>query len=443
MTTKVAIVSLGITQQDKDDVIGKLTSVTNLPMHCTVFDLLSMKDAIGIQMAENKVGADLILFYFHLDPAGARQSALFNMAFPVFGFLGYQDLLFSRSRVPVIVLPKNPDLVMIHADLVASLRVRGANAYLATTLDEVVRRIRAIEHVPILANKKVLVFGRPFKSTALAFPKLTKADVKQRTGVEVEFRPLKSLIKGIQTVDDQEAKKEMDGWIAEATQVDPALEKEILASCRVTVWLRKQIDEGGYSGISINCVSKHFPESPLMPHPCLAFSRLRDQGIAAVCEADVCALLTSLLMEDIADKPSYMGNIAAVDHGDSAVTLLHCVTGLKVRGYDREPLLYALRDYHDTGKGVVPDVNFDTGTRVTLGLFSKDLRSFVLWPGEIVDSGTGFCRNYARIGIHDTKRFQHAIAGCHYVMVYGNYVRELTDTLLDMNVSVIGPMQYN
>ena len=66
MTTNVAIVTLGITQQDKDDVIGKLASVTDLPMRCSVFDLLSMKDAIGIQLAVNKVRADLILFYFHL-----------------------------------------------------------------------------------------------------------------------------------------------------------------------------------------------------------------------------------------------------------------------------------------------------------------------------------------------------------------------------------------
>jgi hypothetical protein len=147
-------------------------------------------------------------------------------------------------------------------------------------------------------------------------------------------------------------------------------------------------------------------------------------------------------MEGIADKPSYMGNIAAVDHGKNAITILHCVTGLKVKGYDSEPLSYALRDYHDTGKGVVPDVSFDTDAEVTIGLFAKDLRSFVLWPGEIVDSGTNFCRNYASIRINDTKRFQHSIAGCHYVMVYGNYVRELADTLIHMNMSVIGPMQY-
>jgi L-fucose isomerase-like protein len=40
------------------------------------------------------------------------------------------------------------------------------------------------------------------------------------------------------------------------------------------------------------------------PLPCLAFTRLRDEGITAPCEADVCALLTSMVLQEISRKPA-------------------------------------------------------------------------------------------------------------------------------------------
>ena len=86
------------------------------------------------------------------------------------------------------------------------------------------------------------------------------------------------------------------------------------------------------------------------------------------------------------------------------------------------------------------EVDFTTGREVTLGAFSKDLRSFVLWPGTLIETGSGFCRSMARIKIPDPERFLHSIAGCHYMMVYGNFVPEISRALMKMNVSVIGPI---
>ena len=56
-----------------------------------------------------------------------------------------------------------------------------------------------------------------------------------------------------------------------------------------------------------------------------------------------------------------------------------------VRGLSPDSLMirpYRLRDYHGLGKGANAEVEFPMGIDVTLELFSKDLKSFVLWPGK-------------------------------------------------------------
>ena len=200
------------------------------------------------------------------------------------------------------------------------------------------------------------------------------------------------------------------------------------------------VERENLAGISIDCVRYSFSDAPFLPHPCLAFARLRDQGIAAPCEADVPGLLSSLLVEGVARRPSFLANVAAVDSAASTATLLHCLVPLKMNGYESEELPYRLRDYHGLGRGVVADVDFAVGSEVTLGAFSKDLRSFSLWPGHIVETGETYCRNSATVQIDDAEGFLQSIAGCHYIMVYGNFVTEIAHALTQMNVSISGPL---
>lgn len=39
----------------------------------------------------------------------------------------------------------------------------------------------------------------------------------------------------------------------------------------------------------------------------------------------------------------------------------------------------------------------------------------------------------------DAGGFLHSIAGCHYIMVYGDFTSEVSSELMRMNVSSIGP----
>ena len=89
-----------------------------------------------------------------------------------------------------------------------------------------------------------------------------------------------------------------------------------------------------------------------------------------------------------------------------------------------------------------------------MGVFSKDLKSFVWWPGRTRSRksdtdrpsfpGTDskmrrYCSNHLEVGIKDVDRFVQSIGGIHHVMVAGSYRKEIDEALTAMNVNVIGP----
>jgi hypothetical protein len=231
----------------------------------------------------------------------------------------------------------------------------------------------------------------------------------KRTGVKIEYRTIASLLEGIQQIDEKAAEIEPNKWMEESTRFSSNLRNEIFNSCKLYLYLNRLIERNGYDGVSVDCISKDFPLNPIIPHPCLGFSRFRDRGITAVCEADVCALLTAMLMEGIAQKPSYMGNVAYVDLEQSTVTLTHCVVALKMQGYDTDQMPYSLVDYHGTGKGVVPFVDFPIARQVTVGSISKDLKTYMIWPGEIIETGKDFCANMATVKKNIEKLSDNAV----------------------------------
>ena len=116
---------------------------------------------------------------------------------------------------------------------------------------------------------------------------------------------------------------------------------------------------------------------------------------------------------------------------------------------------YRLHSYHGFGKGAVPEVEFPINGQVLIGGFSKDLKSFTLWPGQIesqvqdtekTKSKSGpistACANTMDIKIRDAGRFIQNIPGLHQVVVLGNYTRAIEDALTGMNVTLTGPMDF-
>jgi hypothetical protein len=363
--------------------------------------------------------------------------------------------------IPVIILPANFDLIMLEADVAAALRRKGINALLANSESHTLNLIRILAAPRILEGKKALIFGRPFDSTSVPMHNLDADYIYKHTGVRLEYRPIADLKPLLEKVDEVRARKEMERWKSEAVKIVEPSDVSILKASRMYVLLRSLIDQEGLSAVSIDCLSFSFDPNPILPLPCLAYVRLRDEGISAPCEADVCMLLSSLLLQEISRKPFFHFNVSSVNVEKSSAVLRHCVAPTKFLGADAEPLPYILRDYHGFGRDVVPEVTFPVGAEVSMGGFSKDLKNFVLWPGRIQagidDTATPsfknlpknatttaknmrrYCSNRAEVKIKNVDRFLQSIAGIHQVFVAGSYTNSIYDAMIRMNVNVMTP----
>lgn len=361
-------------------------------------------------------------------------------------------------EVPVILLPTYSDLIMLDADVAAAFRANGTNAVLANSEAHAIELIKILAAPRLLEGKRAVIYGRPFDSSSVPAHNLDAETVYKRTGVRLEFRPLEQLKPLLETVDPERAVKEMERWKKEAATIVEPTDKELLEACRMYVLLRSIIEQEGLSGISIDCLGFSFNPDPVLPVPCLAFARLRDEGFALPCEADVCGMLTSMVLQEISQKPSYFSNVSSVDMEKSSTVLRHCVAPLRFLGRNAEALPYNLRDYHGTGRGVTPEVTFPTGLEVTFGGFSKDLKQFVMWPGRIQEgimdtdrlsynqlmpefkNMRRYCSNRAELKINEIDAFLQKIVGVHHVMVAGIYTKQLREEMIRMNVDVIGPI---
>ncbi len=373
------------------------------------------------------------------------------------GNIGNIAVSMADVDIPIILLPVNLDLIMMDSDMAAAMRTRGANAILANSESHAVELIKIFAAPRILDGKQALIFGRPFDSTSVPMGNLNEDSVYKRTGFRIQYRPVDDLMPLLEKADEIRAMKEMERWKKEAARVLEPSDKTILDAARLYVLLRSLVEKEGLAAISIDCLSFSFSGKPPIPLPCLAFTRLRDEGITAPCEADVCALLTSMIMQQISGKPAYQCNVSEVNLQKSNAILRHCVAPLRLMGRNTPPLTYNLRDYHGLGKGATAEVEFPGGIVVTLGLLSKDLKSFVLWPGR-TQSGTRdadrsllenapsanskvrkYCSNQLTVKFKDIDRLHQNLSGCHHVMIAGAYEKALREEMIRMGVNIIGP----
>ena len=168
-------------------------------------------------------------------------------------------------------------------------------------------------------------------------------------------------------------------------------------------------------------------------------------------------MLSSMLLQEICQRPSFQSNVSSVDLQASSTILRHCVAPTKIFGPNTPPQPYILTDYHGIGKGATPQMEYPIGLDVTIGGFSKDLKEFVIWPGRVQegidDRATPsfkdappeyrkmrrYCSNMATVKIKDPHYFLKNIVGIHHNMIAGSFGKAISDSLIRMNVDAIAP----
>jgi len=176
---------------------------------------------------------------------------------------------------------------------------------------------------------------------------------------------------------------------------------------------------------------------PTMPHsasPCLAFSRMMDDGVPAICEQDMTCGLCLALSQLLFGRPGFMHNLGwDTSWGEGGCFVAtHCTGPTRLRGSREKPEPFELRFHHGL-KDPMAMAIWTKGQEVTCIKVTADKPVMSVVSGAVVDmldpARGGSCTQMVRWkpeGNYDVLQ-QPDIGGHHHVLLFGKWKRELLD----------------
>ncbi len=184
---------------------------------------------------------------------------------------------------------------------------------------------------------------------------------------------------------------------------------------------RKLMAVADCRAITINsCMGTIMPMSETTA--CMPLSTLNDDGYQAFCESDFVVIPSGMLLGAISGRPAFL-NDPTYPH-DNLITLAHCTAPRKMDGKNLEPV--RLLTHYESDYGAAPKVEMHKGQKVTNVLPDFASKRWVGFLGEIVDHPfMPICRSQIDIRFDcDTRQVAQRMPGFHWMMVYGDYMRE-------------------
>jgi L-fucose isomerase-like protein len=287
-----------------------------------------------------------------------------------------------------------------------------------------------------LAQTKVLILNAdyPHWGRFLCRVRGGREAIKEKLGVTLEYVNSEEVIERWQNVSAEHFRPLVEKWMKGAERIVEPKEEDVVAVAKLYLMMKDLLEEK-----KARALTMAYGQSPL-PVPCFAYTNLRDEGVPSACEADIISLLSMIMLNYVAEKPCFMGNIF-VDATDGTLVITHCVCPRKMEGYKANPEPYTLRRYHKekfTGS-LTAYVKMEVGREVTICRLSGDLKTMLVARGTIVDcvdsDAEEYCRIKAKVKIENPKEFVHKASGNHHVMVYGDYTNPLKSLNETLNIT--------
>lgn len=165
---------------------------------------------------------------------------------------------------------------------------------------------------------------------------------------------------------------------------------------------------------------------------CLPLSLLNDQGYLAFCESDFVVIPSGILLHYISGLPVFL-NDPTYPHGD-VVTLAHCTAPRKMDG--KRPERTKVLTHFESDYGAAPKVEMKIGQVCTNLVPDFDCKKWVGFEGKIVGNPfLDICRSQIDVKVKgDCAALLQEMKGFHWMMSYGNYLRETGYALSKLGV---------
>lgn len=283
-------------------------------------------------------------------------------------------------------------------------------------LDPYMRIFQTIHH---LKRSKVLVVapGEGGRQTAQAYTR--------HYGTAIEFVSYQDLKAAFNAADVSKAKQEAAEFTRRASRVVEPSPQDILDAMRFYLGVKNILESAKANAITVDCLGG-FRRGDLPAYPCVAWSKLNDEGFYGVCEADLASTMTQLLLTSFSGKPCFVSD-PVFDTSRGEIIHAHCVSATAMQGLGGPGLPYSIRSHMEDNRGVSMQVLMPVGDTVTVAKYDGPAKLLVS-TGEVlgnVDNPRG-CRTKFRTRVPGARKMlENYTAGLHRVVVWGDYTEPI------------------
>jgi L-fucose isomerase-like protein len=249
------------------------------------------------------------------------------------------------------------------------------------------------------------------------------AEFTRRYGTSFEYLSYADLKAAWEAAPASEAEQEADRFVRSALRVVEPSREEIVRAVRFYLGVKKLLAERKANAITIDCLGG-IQRRELPGYPCVAWSRLDDEGLYGVCQADLNCTMTQLLLTPLTGKPGFVFN-SVFDSGRNELIQSHCTAPTAMQGIGGPRSPYIVRSHLETAEGVSLQVLMPESGVVTVAGFDGPQRLRISTAEVLgnVASELG-CRTQIRTRVRDAERMMRGFdggLGVHRVTFYGNY----------------------
>ncbi|HUU97450.1 MAG TPA: hypothetical protein VM487_17070 [Phycisphaerae bacterium] len=253
----------------------------------------------------------------------------------------------------------------------------------------------------------------------------TKDEVLEPFGLKIRRLPRQRFIDTLKTIGETPEVVAVAEEYQKAAQkvVEPSRTDLINASRNYFTSL-KILEEEDCNGITMDCLGAVSQRQIPCP-PCMAWSKLLDVGIPAICEADINAVMSNTLCCKLLDKPGFMQDPVPETVHNTFIGA-HCVCPTRLNGYDQPREPFILRSHAESDIGVSLQVLWRPEQEVTI-MQCDGPGKMILGKGKVLRNfdtpPAGGCRTSVELAI-DAPPDTRDTKGFHQLFIYGDHVRD-------------------
>lgn len=298
---------------------------------------------------------------------------------------------------------------------------KKSGCFIASTDD-----FRQVKH-----GLKMLQAGARLRHTrCLVIAGNTSAEkVMPHLGIQLRYVPAKAFLDEYQkTPESPEIKAMAAELIRGARRLVRATEQDVLNGIKSYVVARTLMRREQADAITMDCLGALGKSTVSLP--CIAWSKMNDDGIPAACEADLGAVASHTLVQYLFDRPGFQQDPVAETARESIIGA-HCSCPLRLHGFGTPPEPYDIVHHHGmrdaTGRPV-----WKIGQRMTsldvLPGNEKQPTQLIISAGEVLENvavpPAGGCVVSVMVKFDNVSDVL-AYPGFHQVFFYGDFKREL------------------